>query len=80
MINQDLMIYRKIMPYDIILENKINEWNAIWDEENNEVISSDRWSALKEFNKQGYRVLQFLLDKNDIYTEWVLVEKLQEGE
>lgn len=36
----------------------------------------DRYLVLREFNKQGYRVLQFVPNRcEDSTSEWVLVEK-----
>lgn len=73
-IKQDLMILKFVAPYDAILNNK----DVFWDEDNNEMYSSDRYLALREFNKNGYRVLQFVPNRYDNSTsEWVLVEKIR---
>jgi hypothetical protein len=74
-VQQDLMILKFVMPYDKILNDK----DAFWDEDNHEMFSSERYLALREFNKRGYRVLQFVPNRNNrnsIESEWVLVEKL----
>ena len=71
MIEQDMIIFRHVLPYDEILKGK----DAVWNEGDQEVYASSRYLALRELNKQGYRVLQFLIDDNSVLCgEWVLVE------
>ena len=73
MIEQELMILKFVASDDKILKDK----EAFWDKNNDEMYSSDRYLALREFNKQGYRVLQFVPNRYENPTsEWVLVEKI----
>ena len=73
MITQEMMILKFVMPYDEILNDKL----AFWDEDNDEMYSSERYLALREFNKHGYRVLQFIPNRyENPRVEWVLVEKV----
>jgi hypothetical protein len=72
LIQQELMILKFVAPYDEILKGK----GAFWDEDNDEMYAFDRYLALREFNKQGYRVLQFVPNRcEDSASEWALVEK-----
>lgn len=67
-----MMILHFVAPYDTILNNE----DAYWDADNNEMYSSDRYLALREFNKHGYRVLQFVSNRYaGSRSEWVLVER-----
>ena len=74
MVKQDMMILQFVMPYDEILKDK----QAFWEENTQTMYSSDRYLALWEFNKNNYRVLQFVPNRcNGSNSEWVLVEKIQ---
>jgi len=74
MVEQDMIIFRHVMPYDKILNNK----DALYDKDVDEVYASARYLALRELNKHGFRVLQFIVTEDSLVTgEWVLVEKLK---
>jgi hypothetical protein len=63
-----------MQPYDKDLKGK----NAIFQEGEAEVWAIDRYCALKELNKHGYRVLQFLIAPDSLSCgEWVLVEEIE---
>jgi len=74
MIEQDIIILQFVMPYDKILKDE----NAYWEEDTQTMYSSERYLALREFNKHGFRVLQFVPNRyEDHKAEWVLVEKYE---
>jgi len=74
MIEQDMMILQFVMPYDEILKDE----NAYWEEDTQTMYSSERYLALREFNKHGFRVLQFVPNRYENHkAEWVLVEKYE---
>ena len=72
MIEQDMIIFRLVMPYDKVLKDK----DAFYDKNVDEVYASARYLALRELNKHGFKVLQFIVTKDSYITgEWVLVER-----
>lgn len=74
---QEIIIYRFYNKDHENLEGKV----SVFHEDMCEVWACDRQCALYELNKQGYRVLQFLYDVNNVMCgEVVLVERDEKWE
>ena len=72
--NQDMLIYRLIQPYD--KETILKGQNAYYDEGSCEILALNRAYAVRELNRYGIRVLQFLVTPDSsICGEWVLIEE-----
>lgn len=73
-LNQDMIIYRLIQPQD--KDSILKGQNAYYDEYSCEILALNRACAVRELNRHGIRVLQFIVTPDSpIIGGWVLIEE-----